>query len=113
MAEGYINLAPLYDAIRGVSRQVDTVNSNVAIVNQNVEAVRRQTMEEINKLKAQLEDMERNARFRAALQKAVTEIIRVRQELESKFSTQKKVREYMLGILDASDNSKDNNQQLY
>ena len=103
MAEGYINLAPLYDAIRGVSRQVDTVNSNVAIVNQNVEAVRRQTMEEINKLKAQLEDMERNARFRAALQKAVTEIIRVRQELESKFSTQKKVREYMLGILDASD----------
>ena len=23
MAEGYINLAPLYDAIRGVSRQVD------------------------------------------------------------------------------------------
>ena len=50
MAEGYINLAPLYDAIRGVSRQVDTVNSNVAIVNQNVEAVRRQTMEEINKL---------------------------------------------------------------
>ena len=103
MAEGYINLAPLYDAIRGVSRQVDTVNSNVAIVNQNVEAVRRQTMEEINKIKMQLEDMERNARFRAALQKAVTEIIRVRQELESKFSTQKKVREYMLGILDASD----------
>lgn len=103
MAEGYINLAPLYDAIRGVSRQVDAVNSNVNAVNQRVDAVHRTTMEEINKIKAKLEEMERNARFRAALQKAVTEIIRVRQELESKFSTQKKVREYMLGILDASD----------
>ncbi len=103
MADGVINLGPLVEAVRNVSRQVDVVNSNVAVVNQNVENVRRETMAEINKIKMQLEDMERNARFRAALQKAVTEIIRVRQELESKFSTQKKVREYMLGILDASD----------
>lgn len=103
MAEGYVNLGPVIHELHNLSRQVDNVNSNICIVNDNLENVRRQTMEEINRIKAQLEDMETKARFRAALQKAVTEIIRVRQELESKFSTQKKVREYMLGILDASD----------
>lgn len=107
MADGYIDLSGVYSAInsatREISREIDGVKYDVDAVRQDVENVRRQTMEEIYKVKVQLEVMEKNARFRAALQKAVTEIIRVRQELESKFSTQKKVREYMLGILDASD----------
>ena len=107
MADGYIDLSGVYSHINSMARelsgQIRNVNSNVEIVNNNLEIVRRQTMNEINNIKLQLEEMEKQARFRAALQKAVTEIIRVRQELESKFSTQKKVREYMLGILDASD----------
>lgn len=103
MADGYVDLSGVYSRLSAISSQIQTVNYNVDGVRANVEAVRRETMAEINKLKLQLDEMERQARFRAAFQRAITEIIRVRQELESNFSTQKKVREYMLGILDASD----------
>lgn len=103
MADGYVDLSGVYSRLSAISSQIQTVNYNVDGVRQNVEQVRRETMAEINRLKLQLEEMERQNRFRAAFQRAISEIIRVRQELENNFSTQKKVREYMLGILDASD----------
>lgn len=86
-----------------VSKQVRNVIDNQEIINNNVEKVRQQTMAEINKIRNQLIEMDRRQRMAAALQRALTEIIRVRQELEAKFGNHKLVRDNMLGILQATD----------
>ena len=81
--------------LSGVYRAIDVVNGNIGlvskqvrngidnqeIINNNVEKVRKQTMAEINKIRNQLIEMDRRQRMAAALQRALTEIIRVRQEL--------------------------------
>ena len=112
MADGsvYVDLSPVINAVstvndnvNGLYRNVEIVNDNVRIVERNLEKVRVQTMNEINRIKAQLAEMERQGKLRAALQRAITEIIRVRQELEEKFGTHKQVRDSMLGILQAND----------
>lgn len=103
MADGYIDLSPIIRAIDRVNSNVAVVNNNLSIVSNNVDNLRAQTMSEINKIKAELVEMERQQRLSAALQRAITEVIRVRQELEQKYGTHKLVRENMLGILQASD----------
>lgn len=98
-----IDLSPIIRAVQKVNDNIGIVSDQVEQVNDNLIKVRNETMNEIEKLKIQLETMEKDARFRAALQRALTEIIRVRQELEQNFGTHKLVRDYMLGILQASD----------
>ena len=105
-----IDLSGVYraiDVVNGnigvVSRQVRNVIDNQEVINNNVEKVRQQTMAEINKIRNQLIEMDRRQRMAAALQRALTEIIRVRQELEAKFGNHKLVRANMLGILQATD----------
>lgn len=99
----YIDLSGVYNAI---NRATSTINSNLQVVDSHVDRVEqnlRAANEEIRYLKSQLVEMARNQKLNAALQRALTEIVRIRQELEQKFGTQKLVRENMLGILQATD----------
>lgn len=96
MADGYIDLTPI---IRAVERSEARMTAGIAAVGLQVS----DTQAKLQALRAEVEEMRRQQAFAAALQRALTEIIRVRQELEEKFGTHKLVREYMLGILQASD----------
>ena len=96
--------------LSGITRAINNLNSNLQVVDQHVnyvsgqvENVRREVRENIAAIRAELVEMERQQMLTAAFQRATTEVIRVRQELEQKFGAQKQVREYMLGILGASD----------
>lgn len=107
MADGYIDLSPVINA---VNRAINTVNDNLRVVSNQVnnvenrvEAVRRETMQEIDNVKKQLVEMLRQQKMQSALQIATTEVIRVRQELQKQFGTHQLVRDNMLGILQASD----------
>ena len=96
----------------GLLRQVDR---NVRIAIQNINAVQGQVVvlqgnlakaqERIKQLRAFVEDMRREQKNAAALQRAISEVIRVRQELEQKFGKYQEVRDSMIGILQANDNS--------
>ena len=100
MAEGYVNLAPVIAAIHSEAATTRAeVQRQTAVINAKL----REAMDEIDRLKAQLNMMEKNAKMRASLQKAISEIIRVRQELDEKFGTHKEIRENMIGILQATD----------
>lgn len=110
MADGYIDLSPIISAINTVNSNLSTVNDNVNSVNRNVvavdnrlTAVYQELSSRIEEVQQHLQKMEDDQRKAAALQRAITEIIRVRQELEQKFGTHQQVREYMLGILQATD----------
>lgn len=96
MADGYIDLTPIIRAVERSEARLSTHLSEVSIKVSDTQA-------RLQALRAEVEEMKRQQAFAAALQRALTEIIRVRQELEEKFGTHKLVREYMLGILQAAD----------
>ena len=74
------------------SRKIDSVSSDLEKVNRDLQA-----------LKSSFERFLNEHKKTAALQKAATELIRVRQELEQNFGAYKTVRETMLGVLQATD----------
>ena len=96
MADGYIDLSPIIRAIEGSERRIQ---GNIAVVSTMV----NDTQARLQALRAEVEEMKKQQAQQAALQRAITEIIRVRQELEEKFGSHKLVRDNMLGILQASD----------
>ena len=82
-----------------VNNAVSPVSQKVSIVQAQV----HQAQEDLIRLQRELADFRKQQEFAAALQRAITEIIRVRQELEEKFGVHKQVRDNMLGILQAND----------
>ena len=110
MDGGYIDLGPVIRAVETVNRNLGIVernlNSNITVVNNNVAIVNdnlNKTAKDLARLRADVEQMRKEQRLAAALQRAITEVIRVRQELETDFGAHKTVREHMLGILQAVD----------
>lgn len=115
MADGEVRVVVDYskvysavqDVMQGVTRHIDNnleiINKNVLATARELDAFKRKTTEKLMQLHKFMIDMDRRQTLAANLQRAITEIIRVRQELEDKFSAQKEVREAMLGILEASD----------
>lgn len=85
--------------VENVSGLVADVSKQVSAVNSNVQRVDTELMD----LKKRFQAMVEEQRKTAILQKAATELIRVRQELEQKFSNYKVVRETMIGVLQATD----------
>ena len=67
--------------VRQALRSIDVVNGQVIVLQGNL----AKTQERIKQLRAYVEDMRREQRNAAALQRAISEIVRVRQELEQKF----------------------------
>ncbi len=101
MAEGtvYVDLSPVINAVRQVSNQVVSVNNKVESVSSEVYSVKN----DLTQLKKDFVVMIEENRKHAALQRAVTEIIRIRQELDRDYGNYKQVRDTMIGILSASD----------
>ena len=107
MADGYIDLSPIISSINsamnGLSRQVGSVGQEVIDLRSDVDYKVRDINHNLELLKREFLIMKDENRRQAALQRALTEIIRVRQELERDFGNYKLVRNTMLGILEATD----------
>lgn len=103
MADGYIDLSPIIREIARVDRNVDAVNSRVQALYGEVVPAVRSLRGDMEQLKRDFVQMIEENRRQAALQRALTEIVRVRQELERNFGNYKAVRNTMMGILEATD----------
>ena len=80
----YIDLSGVYNAI---NRATSTINSNLQVVDSHVDRVEQNLKaanEEIRYLKSQLVEMARNQKLNAALQRALTEIVRINKNLVHK-----------------------------
>ena len=99
MSEGYYSGPSLSDIRAVINAAVSPIDHNVRVVSNQVQ----QAQDDIIRLQRELADFRKQQEFAAALQRAITEIIRVRQELEEKFGVHKQVRDNMLGILQAND----------
>lgn len=80
------------NSVSQTNQRLDDVSSELAAVNQD-----------LKELKSSFERFVNENKRTAALQKAATELVRVRQELEQNFGGYKNVRETMLGVLQATD----------
>jgi len=99
MSDGYIDLSPILRAVNAVSASVAHVSGQVEAVGNYVAQIDQRVV----KLEQDFKQMMKEQRMNAAFQRAITEIIRVRQELEQKFGNHKQVRDNLIGILEAHD----------
>lgn len=107
MADGYIDLSPIVNAVNnaanGLNRQIVAVGQEVVNLKTDVYSRIQVLKNDLEYLKIEFVNMMEENRRQAALQRALTEIIRVRQELERDYGNYKVVRDTMLGILEATD----------
>ncbi len=80
------------NSLSQTNHRLDSVSGELAAVNRD-----------LKELKSSFERFVNENKKTAALQKAATELVRVRQELEQNFGGYKNVRETMLGVLQATD----------
>lgn len=100
MAEtAQIDIRRLENKIDDLSRQTDSIKGEIFGIRGSVTQVR----DELNALRQDFERMIIEQRKSAILQKATTEIVRVRQEIAQNFGNYKVIRETMLGVLQATD----------
>ena len=94
-----IDLSPIIRAVNALDSKIAGVTSEI----EDTKRIAKTALEELRVLKEDFEAMVKEQRAAAAYQRALTEIVRIRQELDKKFGNQQKVRDNMLGILQASD----------
>ncbi len=93
-------------AIRAIRRRVDEIGEVTGRIESKVNGL-GDAMNDMNnelvELKVQFQKMMQQQKKEAALQRATTELVRVRQEIETEFGNYKVVRDTMLGVLQATD----------
>ncbi len=94
-----IDLSAITSELRSIESQLSYLSS------QQEEATRaaQEARAYCEQLKADFEDLMMKQERNAALQRATSELISVRQEIERRFGKYKQVRESMIGILQATD----------
>ncbi len=101
-----INLSGLERRIDAVAASTRRIEENISHTNRKLEDLSGELAEvnrDLQVLQKSFESFMNESKKAAALQKAATELIRVRQELEQDFGSYKTVRETMLGVLQATD----------
>lgn len=100
MAEvSFADLSGIKNSINDLASRQSEMNQYVREMGSSVERVNQELIELTQKFEAMMNDQKRST----ALQQATTELVRVRQEIESEFSNYKIVRKTMLGVLQATD----------
>lgn len=106
MADTVINLSGLERRLDQVAATTQRIEGQVAQANQGIAELTtdlQETNAELQELKDSFSKFLDENRKTAALQKAATELIRVRQEIDQNFGNYKIVRDTMLGVLQATD----------
>ncbi len=95
----YIDTSRLENKIERLSAEVRSMSDYVGAVGKTVNRVES----ELADLRRSFEQMINDQKRTASLQRAATELVRVRQELEQKYGNYRIIRETMLGVLQATD----------
>lgn len=101
-----VNFASLERKLNQVINATNAIESQVAGTNNRINQVSAevgQLNKELAQLRSLFESYMDDSKRNATLQKAATELIRVRQEMEQNFGNYQVVRETMLGVLQATD----------
>ncbi|MHC5227984.1 hypothetical protein ACYSNW_06840 [Enterococcus sp. LJL99] len=93
------SLATLNNRINTVSSQIDAVNSQVGAVDQNLKTV----YQELEGLAREFHDYVNQANMQHNVSLAETRLVKIRQELETKYGHYAEVRRTTLGVLQADD----------
>ena len=101
-----LNTLALESSISAVKSSLSSLHSEVDAVDTKVSRLEEKTnklQETLEELKSQFQMLAEDQKKSASLQRAISELVRVRQEIESKYGNHSVVRETMLGVLQATD----------
>ena len=92
-------LSGIQNAVVELQTQAVDIQNTVSNVNYKIDALTN----ELNDLRIEFDKMVEDQRKTANLQRAISELIRVRQEIEQKYGNYTVIRQTMLGVLQATD----------
>lgn len=92
-------LGTLQNTVNQLNRKTDRMESKMSGLDKSMEKIRN----DLGELTQEFQKLVTDQRKSALLQKAITELVRVRQEISQKYGNHSVVRETMLGVLQASD----------
>lgn len=101
-----VNTSAIEWAIKRVENRVESLQADTEALKGQVSHVSStvdRVSAELDALRADFVKMMQEQQRQAAIQKALTEIVRVRQEIDNKFGTHNDIRMTMIGILQATD----------
>ncbi len=87
------------NTVNAISKQINTMSQQSAETNSSINRMRQ----ELDELRKDFERMMHEQQRTAALQRAISELVRVRQEIGDKYGNYTVVRQTMLGVLQATD----------
>ncbi|MBQ6175515.1 MAG: DUF308 domain-containing protein [Clostridia bacterium] len=85
--------------VSALSNQVGSLSTQTNRIDSNVSAMRQ----ELDQLRTDFQKLMQEQQRSAALQRAISELVRVRQEISDKYGNYTVVRQTMLGVLQATD----------
>lgn len=94
-----VDTSKLGRKIEELSSEVKTIDTHVNEIGHSVD----QVQVDLKELRTQFDQMMNDQKRAASLQRAATELVRVRQEIEQNFGNYRVIRETMLGALQATD----------
>ena len=95
----YYSLQNLERAVSAILQETEVLDAKLQSTNQNVNQVRK----ELEQLRKDFMTMLQEQRKNELLNRARTELIRVRQEIEQRFGNYQVIRDTMMGVLQATD----------
>jgi hypothetical protein len=105
MTEISIDFSPIHSHLNQLERHLEVVNDNLGMVDGKIEAVceeQRITRDRVEEIVGEFRAFVAADLRAKELQRALTEIVRVRQELEKRFGRYDQVRHSTVGILQAT-----------
>lgn len=106
MADSVLDLSRLERRVGVLAEETAELNERVSSIDPKLDQIQEdlaQLGENLEQLRADFDAMVKEQRKAAALQEAATELVRVRQEIDTNFGNYRIVRETMLGVLQATD----------
>ena len=101
-----LQLGGIESRLSSIAHTVDSMESTLDSVSRQTDRLEtsvQQVRDDLNKLTEEFRQMVEDQRRTAALQKAISELVRVRQEIGQKYGNYSVTRETMLGVLQATD----------
>ena len=85
--------------VEELQSQAQSIESSVSSVNSKMDSLTK----ELNNLRVEFDKMVEDQRKTANIQRAISELVRVRQEIDQKYGNYTVIRQTMLGVLQATD----------
>lgn len=98
-----LSITGIESKLRSLSGDISSLSSQVSRMDKSLSSEMKSLREDLDKLNVDFKRMMEDQKKANSMQQAVTELVRVRQEINQRYNNYSVVRETMIGVLQATD----------